>query len=376
MSIKSAWYLAKTGEAHSQVFETVRFIANQQASQRDDMLFHAELYAAGNITGLGDGSSVSVADQLENYLYGSGLNTRFNLTAAMVDTAVSLIAQSPVVPQVLTTDGDFKLIRKAERRSQVLQGQLNKDRQETIKRAFLDAAKVGTGVIHGYHDEDGLPEAERVHPLEMYVEHMDGLYKKPRSMHRKKLVPREVLKAEHPEHADDVEGAPCASMDQFNSFLLQGLAGSYGDFVEVVESHHLAAGPGKKGRHTICIPNATLVDEEYRHRKHPYVVFRYRDRDFGFWGSGLAESCRAAQNRINELINRVTRAQDLGSSLVMMNPAGSSEHSVRVEELTNDIGLIVNYDPAIGEPHMVTWNGTLDDLQEQINLEYQRALLV
>lgn len=375
-STREAWHEAEKGEVHKRVCQRITFIRNQQAVLRDDVLHFMSLYSAGNVAGLGDRYD-SISEQLHEYLYSYGSNTRFNLCAAVCDTANSLIAQSPVIPMVLTTQGDFGLIRKAERRTQVLQGQMNRDVQEIIKRVFLDAAKTGTGLMHGYHDPmTGLPAVERVHMLEMYVEHSDGLYGKPRSMHRMKLIPKAVLSAQFPKMATKIEMAPGPGQDTITDLLLAGVAhSSASEFVEVVESWCLRTSKkGAKGRHTITIPNADLLDEAYMHDKHPFVVIRYRDRDFGFWGAGLVESCRAAQNRINELIARVSRAQDLGSTMIILNPNG--ENSVRKEEITNELGLILNYDPLVGPPQLVTWNGTLDDLQQQIDLEYSRTLTV
>jgi hypothetical protein len=375
MAQNEIWHQRAKNDAHVGVFQAIRYIATQQSEQREDVLHYMSLYSAGNISGLGDGIS-AIADQLAEYMYRADHSTRFNLCAAVVDTACSLIAQSPVVPMVLTTMGDFGLIRKAERRTQVLQGQLNRDRQEIIKRVFLDAAKTGTGLVFGYHDPlTGLPEIERVHMLEMFVEHLDGAYGKPRSMHRRKLVPKAVLAGQFPKYATQIEMAACVEHDSITDFLLANVTGDFHDFVEVVESWCLRTSrKGSKGRHTICIPNLTLLDESYQHDKHPFVVIRYRDRDFGFWGAGLVESVRYAQNRINDLIARVSRAQDLGSTMVILNPNG--ENSVRKEEFSNDLGLVLNYDPLVGPPQLVTWNGTMDDLQQQIDLEYQRALLV
>lgn len=375
MARTEIWHERPRGEVHEGVFEAIRFIANQQSELRDDVLHYLSLYAAGNVCGMGDGIT-PIEDQLAEFLYRADHSTRFNLCAAVVDTACSLISQSPVVPMVLTTMGDFGLIRKAERRTQVLQGQFSKTRQEIIKRVFADAAKCGTGLVFGYHDPlTGVPEIERVHMLEVFVEQLDGWYGKPQSMHRRKLVPKRVLAGQFPKYSTEIDMAPCPTNDHVTSYLLSQVSGDFRDFVEVVESWNLRTPrKGSKGRHTICIPNLTLLDEPYQHDKHPFVVIRYRTRDFGFWGSGLVESVRFAQNRINDLIARVSRAQDLGSTMVILNPNG--ENSVRKEEFNNDLGLILNYDPVVGPPQLVTWNGTLDDLQEQIDLEYQRALLV
>jgi hypothetical protein len=368
------WFSSPENDAHKMVAQTIQFIKQQQSVQRRDMIHYLELYAAGNVAGLG---TVLPADRLENYLYGLGAtgDTRFNMAAAIVDTAVSMIGSTPAIPIYLTTGADFGMIRKAEKRSKVLQGQMNSLTGDLTQDWLLDACKTGTGVLHTYRDEDGCTAVERVHPLEILVEHADGLYQAPRSMHRVRLVSKEVLKAKFPEHASIIDMCAGPSSDAVNDFFLRQTGGDRTLLCEVWESHHLAPKKGKEGgRHTICIANATLLDEGYEHDQHPYTILRYRKRDFGFFGAGLIESCRAAQNRVNDLIWRVTRAQDLGSNLVVLNPNG--ENSVKAEQITNELGLVLNYDPLVGPPQLVKWEGTLGDLQEQIDLEFQRALAV
>lgn len=372
MAVKSQqkpWYQADKNQAHKAVAPAVKFIKDQQRQQRRDIVHYLDLYSAGNVSGLGEGATT---ERLTDYLYDNG--TRFNLAGAVVDTAVSMIATAPAVPQYLTSDGDFSLIRRAEKRTQILQGQVSSLAADLLQEVFLDCAKTGTGIVHGFLNEDGLADLERVHPLEMLVEHTDGLYGNPRSVHRVRLIAKEVLKAQYPEHSSRIEVCCPPSMDAVNDFFLQGIGGARTEMVEVWESHHLKPGKKGKGRHTICIENCTLLDEEYQHSEHPYVVMRYRKRDFGFFGAGLVESVRSAQNRVNDLIYRVSRAQDLGSNLVILNPNG--ENAVKQEQITNELGLILNYDPLVGPPQLVKWDGSLGDLQEQISIEFERALVV
>ena len=371
------WYDATKAELPKAVFGQVAYIKRQLLELREDMLFYLELYANGNVSGLGSISSLP-ASRLSEYMYRARTGaTRLNVCAAAVDTASSLISQSPAIPQYLTIDGDFKLIRKAEKCTQVLQGQFHKDVQEVCKRAQLDALKTGIGFVHGYvNTETGIPDVERVHPLEMLVEHLDGMNQKPRSIHRDKVFARETLKAMFPAKAHLVDLAPPVSRDAVHDVVLQGLGQwSYDGFVEVVESWHLPAGK-KKGRHSLCIGNTSLVDEDYDHPDFPFAVFRYRERDYGYYGAGLIESVLDAQNRINDLIAVNQKAQNLLSNVVIFNPNG--EGSVSNEAITNDIGIIFNYDAALGgqPPTMQKWSGTLDDLQEQISIEFERALMV
>ena len=368
------WYLADKGKVHEAVRAHVAFIASQQREQRREVRHFLDLYSAGNVAGLG---TQTPRERLLDYLFEGRAATRFNMVAAVCDTAVSMIAQQPAVPQYLTTGGDFSLMRRAEKRSQVLQCQMNDLAGDLCPRAFLDATKAGSGFVTGYLDDNGLPALERVHMLELFVEHADGINGKPRSIHRVYLRSKEVLKAQFPGFEREIEKAPPPSKETVDALFLD-VKGCH-DMVEVYESHHLRSIKRLKrdhdGRHAVCIATADLLDEKYEHDDFPYVKVDYRERDFGYYGSGLAESAREAQTRVNELIARVARAQDLASTLIIANPTGG-DVSVKHEQISNELGLIIDYDPANGPPQLMKWDGTLGDLQEQIDLEFQRVLMV
>lgn len=382
---RGRWYMSPRYEAHDEVRARLEFIRRQQDEQRQEMRHFLALYSAGNVSGVGAGLDAdSIRERLREYLYSGTYRTRFNMSAAVCDTAHSMVAQTPAVPQYLTTGGDFSLMRKAEKRSQVLQSQMNNLFGDLGPRIFLDACKVGSGFVTGYLDENELPVLERVHALELFVEHADGINGKPRSIHRVRLRSREVLKSEYPKFAIEIERAPSPSSDAMSSFFLDSMTGSSSsDMVEVIESHHLRSTPKKKrddedqdhdGRHTVCLATVTLLDESWGADEFPYVKLDYRERDFGYFGSGLIEASREAQLRVNDLIARVARGQDIASTLIVANPNG--EKTVSHEQFTNELGLILNYDPVHGPPQLMKWDGTLSDLQQQIDLEFERVLAV
>lgn len=303
------------------------------------------------------------------------------MSAAIVDTAESMIAQAPAVPMILTRGGDYGLMRKARKKTQVLQGQMTELGASVATRMFTDAAKVGTGFAHGYIDDEGLPQVERVHPLEILVEHSDGLYGNPWSLHRQKLVSREELIARFPKYEDEIEKAPAPSNDTLVDFFIDTTS-TGGDVVEVWESHRRCSGarkngkPAKDGVHCITIHGATLMHKNTFDKELPYVRLCYTERDFGYFGAGLVEGCREAQNRVNDLIARVARGQDLGSNLVVFNPYMPGTAPIPPAKLTNELGLVINYDSTAGAPQIATIDGTQWDLQKQIDLELERALLV
>lgn len=367
------WYLADRDNAHGEIVAAVEYVRHQQAHQRREMRHYLELYSAGNVAGLGP---TFPRDRLIEYAYEGRQSARFNMSAAVCDTALSMIAQQPAVPQYLTTAGDFALMRRAEKSSQSLQNQFNELAGDLTEEAFLVCCKTGSGFITGDIDEENRPFVEHVHPLELLVEHADGINGKPRSIHRVRLKSREVLKAEYPEFEHEIEIAPGPASDAVTSFFLERIAGG-SDMVEVYESHHLRSTKKKRkhdGRHVVCLATCTLLDEPFEDDELPYAHVRYRKRDFGFFGAGLIESTRDSQNRVNDLIEKVARGQDLASNLVIANPQG--ENALKPEQLTNEMGLILPFDPELGPPQLLRWDGTLEDLQQQIDLEFERVLKI
>lgn len=369
-----AWHKAGRGEVHKAVEATARAIKDHQRLQRMSLLHMIDLYSLGNI----DGSGRSVSN-ISNYYFGGAMpgmrGARFNLTAAVVDTAHSLIAANPPVPIIITSGTDLRTVRVAERKTKVLQSQMNELAMAVSREAFHTACKQGTGIVHGFLNEEGLPELEHVNPLELLIDSSDGMYRKPRSMHREKWVHKEVLAEMFPSKRMQIERTSSSDdRDYVSRFFLSG-CGERDEMITVWESWHLSPGRGKPGRHTITCGSCDLLDETWNGGEFPFAVVRYRNRSFGYFGAGLIESCRENQQRVNKLIQRVAKAQDLYSTLMVFNPIGG-ENQLDARWLSNEIGLAFDYDPVIGKPDLVKWDGTLVDLQQQIDLEFERVLRV
>lgn len=378
-----AWQDARTGEAYKATFATGKAIRDQQRLQRFDMVSYLELYSAGNVSGMGR----TLNDYGSGYYTGRsprGSNLRggkFNMGAAVVDSAHSLIAANPPIPIYITSGVDLATVRKAERKSKVLQSQMNELASDCSREAFHMACKTGTGVVYGYL-ENGEARLEAVNPLELLVDHQDGFYRQPKSMHRVRYVHKAVLRAMYPSKAAAIDKASVSYEDYVASFFMTGI-GATDEMCEVIESWYLGTGftthrdgsqTPKPGRHVVAISTCDLRDEDFADTEFPFAVVRYRNRAFGFYGAGLIEAVRENQNRVNQLIRRVAKAQDLASNLMIFNPNG--EGSLNPEWLTNEIGLIFNYNHDVGMPQLQKWDGTLGDLQAQIDLEFERVLRV
>lgn len=375
MSRRLAWYTADKGSVYGAVAGTVASIKSQQSLSRLDMMHYFDLYALGNVAGMGR----SLSDIASHYGPG-GLGAargfrgaRFNLCQALCDTAHSMIAATPPVPIYITSGTNLAVVRKAARRTKVLQSQMNDIGMVPSREAYLTACKSGTGCVFGYLDQEGMPRLESVNPLELLIDAHDGTYRKPRSITREKLVHRDVLAAMYPSKRAVIENMSGATPDFITQFFLSAVADTQ-NMVTVWESFYLSPGPGKRGRHTITCSACDLLDEPWDEKDYPFAFVRYRNREWGFFGAGLCESAREAQVRVNRLIYRVAKAQDLASNVLIFNPMGENQLDARW--LTNEIAVVFDYDPGLGPPQLVKWEGTLHDLQAQIDQEFSRLLTV
>jgi hypothetical protein len=368
------WWQAPDRNAHREVFATADRICQQQQMQRETIVDYLEMYSNGNVAGLGLNAEGSPNFRRYFYQRGSNAAPRFNISAAVVDTVVSMVAYNPPIPQYLTTGADYGLIRKAKKKTRVLQGQMHHLGEPLCRRGFRDACKTGLGAVWGGVGDDGLPKIERVSMLELLVEHMDGIYQTPLSIHRtRSCVSKEWLLSRYPKKDLDqpirMAGAD-AQRTLMNRFLPATWAA--GQMCDLIESIHLPVGD-RPGRRTLCVSTATLEDEEWEDEQFPVALWRYRERDFGFYGSGLIEAAYETQMRVDDLCERNAKSQRLASTMKLINPNG--EGTLKKSQITNEIGEVydINGDRAV---QVITYSGTLDDLQAQIDLELNRLLFV
>jgi len=376
MSGPICWYESSRENVAREVFTTTAAIEAEQYTQRRMTLHFLDLVADGNPSGLGQRASHTATQrELSRFFKTTPSGSSFNMARAAGETVTSMVAQQSPLPIWITSGTDLKIARKAEKKTKAHQSQMNELRRGGVfTEAFGFCWQTGTGVIHVYTGEDKLPKLEAVNPLEMLVDHLDGLYRNPRSVHRKKFLSKRAAMEMWPGNDDLIRKSGTNSLDVISSYLLPSGYGDLSEMVEVLESWALPRGKSK-GRHTICVNMGSLVDESYEEKDFPFAFCRYRVRPFGFWGSGLVESIRPNQERVNRLIRKVERGQDLGSNLYIFSP-DDGENSVNPNFITTKIATIIPYNPDIGPPTLAKWDGTMIDLQQQIDLEFERVLRI
>ena len=158
-TLANAWWRALPGASHLDLTSTVKYLSSQNRALREHTRFFMELASNFSVSGNG-------CENLAWFGRASGGKMRRNLCSSACDTAASLILQNRTVPMWVTSDGDFKLARVAERRTRAIQGQfyqhdvfslaadIGQDALQTLRWSGMRAGT--TGPRHPEQDpEDG-----------------------------------------------------------------------------------------------------------------------------------------------------------------------------------------------------------------------------
>lgn len=270
-----------------------------------------------------------------------------NVIKNAIDAVTAKIGKQRPAPEPLTSGGNPSLRKKARLLKRFLEAQFDcSELYQEMPRVMLDACVFGTGLAQLF-TEDGEIRLDRVHPSEVFVAEHDGLYGKPQAMLKRRWVARDVLCEMFPEHEDIIR---LANRDDAGD--IPDATDMYydptSDQVMVVEGWHLRSGKkAKDGRHVICLDSGTLLDEEWEHPWHPFLIVTWNERLRGFWGQGIAEELNGIQVEINTLLQKIQASFHLASvPRVFVDQASK----IQKAHFDNRIGAIIPY---VGKPPVV-----------------------
>lgn len=320
-TLSGKWW-SEEKDIHDHVFQTVRQIEKQQSGQRQEYLKFASLYSS---------KALSSFTSSQSYTLRSEDRLTLNVVKSCIDTATGKIAKNKVRPMFLTSDGDFSLQKRSKQLTKYIDGVFAVNNvYELTQAVFTDACVYGTGALQVYAEEDEV-KMDRVLIQEIIVDNLEGLYKKPRQMHRKRLVTKDTLIALFPEASVEIISSATTAMNKFSSV----------EMVEVIESWHL---PSKKdakdGRHTICIQNYTLHEEPYSKSFFPFVFLRWTPKLTGFFGEGIAEQLTGIQVEINRTLKSI---QQSIAAVAVPRVYLQNNSVVSEDHINNAIGSIIRY---------------------------------
>lgn len=268
-----------------------------------------------------------------------------NVVRECVQTILNKFLANKPAPKVYTEDGDWEARNEAENLEQWCLGMLQKRRvyQDVAARAALSALLLGTGCVYVAPGPGDRIVLEWAPTWELWVDPAEAYYGEPRNLYRERAIPRDVLRAQYPDSADDIESAagPQQTMLRvMNGQLLPAPNETDADLVRVIEAWRLPTEGGAEGRHVVVCSTCTLHDEEYAHESFPFAFLRYQRRPVGFWGQGVVEELAATQATLNAAQLARFESIRLMSQATWFIPRGCQ---VVESQLANEVGRIIEY---------------------------------
>lgn len=257
-----------------------------------------------------------------------------NGVRSVVLTATATIASRVrMKPAFLTSGGSWSQRDRTIRANRVLDAVFRDGKQAEIAAdCFRDACVDEIGALRIFA-EGGRVCFERVEPLSVIVDSVEGRNCTPRTLYTSTIMDRETVLARFNvrkgsrlyESIMRSQGAQWVPGDPIE--LQEEPAGD--DMIRVFEAWRLPSSHGADdGRHVICTDDAALLDEKWKHDRFPIAIFRWARRQSGFWGYSLTEEIAPLQRRLTYMLERgaqqvdrcavprvyVQRGSDLGSN--------------------------------------------------------------
>lgn len=310
-----AWQ-TKSGEELASSLATVFGVVREEALWRTDKdEFHWGLYEG---TGIGGVTTIS----RRNLRYESA-TLPDNVCKMSVDTLTAKVATIRPIPQVLTSQGNWKDKRRAKKLRQLIQGQFHQSlvHEKLAPRIIKDSLVGRAGVVH-VGEEGRKTKIDRVYSWELFVDDWDAEYGEPltmmrlRSMDRRKAIARFAGKnkalAEAIRNAGRLQTYANRTRDEERYSTV--------DRVEMLESwyrcpDHDDDDPDHKctGKHALIVAGATLLEEDWPYDKFPFAILTYDTPNTGFWGTGMVQMLEGYQASIDDA-NQIYNEQLLCSS--------------------------------------------------------------
>lgn len=346
----SYWWQDDTDKAHANVFRTAKTLRDEQQYRYSANKRHARLY--GNIELMG--------------LYGRDYATNrsterltLNIVQSVIDTVVSQIGTNQPRALVLSKGGDWELQQRAKKLSKFIEGAFYKTKiYEKGECAFTDACIFDAGVLKIYtHNGDIC--VDRVFPDELIVDDVAALYGEPRELFHERMIARELLIEQYPEHEEAIMSA--------KQRISPGSTSKTSSQVCVVEAWHLrSSDDADDGRRVLCVDGATLVDEIYNKDDFPFERITWTQRPRGYWGKGLAEILAPIQVEINKSLKKIQLSLHLASPHVFVRPGTV----INQQAISNEIWSIIE---TTEKPDFSPTASVPADLYQHVRDLYQRA---
>lgn len=349
---KVPWFTLDDDKAGPAMVETAKAIWTSQEERRAQMLRQARLFSNSWLTSLYDLGAPRKDRRIGPW----------NVCAAAVSTAQSMVCRSPVKVTLETSDAPYTTQRLSRDATRWLYGVWDKNKvgTEIGPACFFDAGvvDVGAAVVRVHGKEMTI---ERVFPDELAVSDVEvALYGKPYQIFIRRWFPRhEVIKryGEDPVKAAAIEAAREALPMTGHSWQ--------GDMIPVWEGWSL------DGKHILAVPTATLEVETWPYDFLPVVPLVIDRQGAGYYGRGYVQQLMGYQIQLLQINDAIDEHIRLMAAAKWSIENGSG---IDPDELDNEIGGVIERNKGFASPELLAPDVVPKDLLEERRQLYETAL--
>lgn len=332
------WLTGDKDRLATQVTQVYQALQDRDKPRQEANYFHQRLYGNLPVT----------KRRNSDWTEANKNRITLNIVANVADFVTNRIGKHKPAPYPITSGGNYSLRRKAKMLRRFLNAQFDISKvYERTRQMFLDAAIQGTGVLKVYEDGRQI-RVERVLPSELIIDHHEGMYGEPRQLLQTRYVSKDVLRDKFLKDASKREKARLKRVldhatagTKDNTFYCWWADDGINDQVQVIEAWHLPSGPDAgDGKHVISVDSGVLWEEEWTKESFPFIFFRWKKRQEGFWGVGLAEELCGIQVEVNMMLQKIQSAYYLMAKPFILRPVGSRLQSSFID---NKIASIIPY---------------------------------
>jgi hypothetical protein len=327
MEVKRHWWKEKNN-VHDALFKKVDMLEKAQSAVTQD--FARYLFMYGGARALNYYAMADLTAQAVITL--GGVQLSLNVVKAFCDTQLSKLGKNKARPFFITEKGLWDAQTSAKRLTMFVDGQFKKSEvYDKSDKVFQASTIWGSGCAKIYDKGEEICFDSLIPQEQVRVDLEECKYGAPKTFYEVHYIDRETVKAEFPGF-DGVIDAADSGRGMFGSTNFHQNGN-----VKVVEALRMPIGK-VKGRHVIAIDGATLHDEVWEDKDHPYVFYHYDLAPVGFLGTGIPEAIFSIQIEINKILRRIQKSIHIMSVPRVFLPDGST---MVKNHFSNEIGEII-----------------------------------
>ena len=318
------WYLSDSEVAGRKCLTRIRKIRDANRGQRELFYRWADMYGQDIRTG-------------RSPIMRNTTRLNFNYCKSYLDTWVSQICKSRVLPMCMATGGSYEAREKAAGLNLFWEALFDRlgvtDEDAVITR---DAGIFGIAVVY-IAEEFGEPIYDRVLPTELDFDNFEWRKGKGRTLYRTRAVDRTVAAEMYPDFEEEIFAAPVSLIDDEQS---QSANTVDNDLIDLRYAWHLPSSPkSSDGKFIVCIEGATLEFEDYEYDQFPFAFFPRSRPVCGLVGDSLVQEMSSGQEEVDQMSSRIQEAVKLlGVPRLLRKRSGK----VNTNKVNDQVGGIID----------------------------------